>query len=122
MPPALARAGLGAALLVACSLAAAQAFPSRPIRWVIPSTPGSAYDVIARALSPLMAEDLGQPVVIDNRPGATGIVGLEFVARCEPDDHTMIACGVSQKVLNQLFQPKAHYDTQKDFTPIGLVG
>ena len=104
------------------AVASAQGYPSRPIRWVVPSAPGGAYDVIARALAPLMAEDLGQPLVVENRSGAGGIVGLEFTARSEPDGYTIVAGGISQMVLNPLFMPKTPYDTQKDFTPIGLMG
>jgi tripartite-type tricarboxylate transporter receptor subunit TctC len=104
------------------AMAAAQTYPSKPIRWIIPSAPGGAYDLTARALTPFMTEDLGQPFVVENRAGAGGIVGLEATARSAPDGYTVVAGGISQMVLNPIFMPKTPYDTVKDFTPIGLMG
>jgi tripartite-type tricarboxylate transporter receptor subunit TctC len=111
------------ALAVCCSSAFAQSYPTKPIRLIIPSASGGAYDVIARALAPFMSEDLGQPLVIDNRAGAGGIVGLEYASRAEPDGYTLLEAGISQLVLNPLFvSRKVPYDTLKDFTHIGLLG
>jgi tripartite-type tricarboxylate transporter receptor subunit TctC len=107
---------------LACSFAAAQGYPARPIRIIVPSGPGGAYEIILRAMSGLMQEDLGQPLVIENRAGAGGIVGLEAGARAEPDGYTLVNGGVSQLVLNPLFVEKTPYDVMKDFTHIGVLG
>ncbi|MFM9969516.1 MAG: Bug family tripartite tricarboxylate transporter substrate binding protein [Burkholderiales bacterium] len=113
---------IGSLILVTSVSGNSQSYPSKPIRWIIPSAPGGAYDLTARALTPFMTEDLGQPFVVDNRAGAGGIVGLEATARAAPDGHTVVAGGISQMVLNPLFVAKTPYDTIKDFTPVGLMG
>ena len=82
------RIGLGTCLALSCSSALAQDYPSRPIRVVVPFTPGTGMDIIARNVGPRLSERLGQPVVIDNRPGASGNLGAELVARATPDGHT----------------------------------
>jgi tripartite-type tricarboxylate transporter receptor subunit TctC len=109
-----------AALLIA-STAAAQSYPTKPIRLISP-TSGGAYDNIARAMQPLLLEELGQPVVIETRAGGGGVVGLESVARADPDGYTLLNMGVSQAVLNPLFVGKVPYDTVKDFTHIAMMG
>ena len=102
--------------------AAAQGYPSKPIRWIVTSTPGGAFDLISRALSQPMSQGLGQSLVIDNRPGAGGIVGLEFVARSPADGYTVVTGGISQLVLEQFFHDKLPYDTVKDFAPVSQIG
>ena len=109
-----------AALLIA-PLAAAQSYPAKPIRLISP-TSGGAYDNIARAMQPLLLEELGQPVVIETRAGGGGVVGLESVARADPDGYTLLNMGVSQAVLNPLFVGKVPYDTVRDFTHIAMMG
>ena len=116
-----------ARLLAACALvvstsAFAQSYPTRPIRWIVTSTPGGAFDLISRALVGPMSAGLGQPLVIDNRPGAGGIVGLESVARAAPDGYTVLTSGLSQIVLERFFHEKLPYDPQRDFAPIGTIG
>jgi tripartite-type tricarboxylate transporter receptor subunit TctC len=116
-----------AAMLAACMLAAsgsglAQGYPTRSIRWIVTSSPGGAFDLISRALAVPMSAGMGQPLVIDNRPGAGGIVGLEFVARAAPDGYTVLTSGLSQIVLERYFHEKLPYDPQRDFAPIGSIG
>ena len=102
--------------------AIAQNYPAKPIRFVVPSATGGAYEVILRAMQPMLHEELGQALVIENKPGGGGVVGLEFVARAEPDGYTILQGGISQIVLNPLFVGKVPYDTQKDFVHIAMMG
>jgi tripartite-type tricarboxylate transporter receptor subunit TctC len=114
-----------ATLILAAMLplaAQAQSYPSKPIRWIVTSTPGGAFDLISRALSAPMSSGLGQSMVIDNRPGAGGILGLEFVARSPADGYTVVTGGISQLVLEQFFHDKLPYDTLKDFAPVSQIG
>ena len=104
-----------------CGAAAAQSYPVKPIRMIVP-TQGGAYDAIARAMQPLLLEELGQSVVLETRAGGGGVVGLEAVARAEPDGYTLLQIGVSQAVLNPIFVGKLPYDTVRDFTHIAMMG
>lgn len=110
-----------AAALLASSTAQGAEFPSRPVRIVVPSTPGGALDVLGRILSPNLSAKWGQQVVIDNRAGAAGIVGSEIVANATPDGHTMllVAAGYS---ANPFLYAKLPYETPKDFAPVTLLG
>jgi tripartite-type tricarboxylate transporter receptor subunit TctC len=92
-------------------------YPSRPIRLVIPFAPGGGSDVTARLLGPRLAERLGQPVVIDNRPAASGVVGADIVAKAVPDGYTLLGTTVTF-VINGTLQKGLPYDAFKDFTPI----
>jgi tripartite-type tricarboxylate transporter receptor subunit TctC len=92
-------------------------YPSRPIRLVIPFAPGGGSDVTARLLGPRIAERLGQPVVIDNRPAASGVVGADIVAKAVPDGYTLLGTTVTF-VINGTLQKGLPYDAFKDFTPI----
>jgi len=98
----------------------AQEFPSRPIRLVVPFAPGGSTDIIARAVSQKMTERLGQPVVIDNKPGAATTIGTEFVARAAPDGHTLLLVPVPFVTAQYTF-PKLGYDSRRDFAPISLM-
>lgn len=111
---------LAAGLALAAGGAAAQAYPSKPIRWIIPFPPGGAMDVMARALAPKMSESMRQPVVTENRPGAGGNIGSEVVAKSAPDGHTMLIVSVGQAV-NPSIYPKMTFDPVKDFEPVTLV-
>jgi tripartite-type tricarboxylate transporter receptor subunit TctC len=113
---------LGAAL-AAPGLAHGQgAFPNRPLRMVIPFPPGGASDVIARLLGPPMGEILGQPIIIENRPGANGAIAAEFVARSAPDGYTLLMGNAGPNALVQaLLGSRLAYDSVRDFTPISLV-
>lgn len=111
---------VAAAALVGLGLASAQAqsWPDRPVRIIVPIAPGSVTDVIMRAAAQELAPRLGQPVVIDNRPGANGIVGAEACARAAPDGTTLCAVYHAIMSYNPLLVPNLPYDPQRDFTPI----
>ena len=105
-----------------CGLVAAQGYPAKPIRLIVPCGAGGAYDVVLGAMAPYLQEETGQPWVVENRAGAGGIIGLEDVARAEPDGYTLVNGGVSQIVLNPLFVAKTPYAVEKDFTDIAMMG
>src|SRR6476659_10717933 len=95
-----------AALAVFASLAGAQSYPSKPLRWIVPTGPGSAVDVTARRIAPKLSESLGQPVIVENRPGANSMIGAREVARSAPDGYTLFQ-GVVNNALNDLVTPDA---------------
>ncbi len=101
-------------------LAAAQPYPSRPVRLIIPSGAGGVTDILARHLAPKLSDALGQQVVIDNRPGASGIVGSQMVAKSAPDGYTLLMVFPSHVVNPTLF-PDMPYDTATAFAPITMV-
>ena len=100
--------------------ALAQNFPDRPIRFVVPFPPGGGNDILARQLAPKMAESLGQPVVIDNRPGAGGNIGTELVAKAPPDGYTIVIAS-NQVTMNPWLYQKLPFDIEKDFAPVALA-
>ena len=117
------RALMAAAGLVALPLPAlAQAFPDRPIRFVIPGPPGGTNDIVGRLVADGMAARLGQPVVIENRGGAGGALGAEVVAKATPDGYTMLLGGSGSLTINQLVRRRLPYDPATAFAPIGLIG
>ena len=97
--------------------AGAQSYPSKPVRMIIPFSPGGGSDVLARFIGPRLADRLGQPVVIDNRPAASGVVGADLVAKAAPDGHTLLGTTVTF-VINGTLQKRLPYDAFKDFAPI----
>jgi len=109
---------LGALLPAA---AQAQAYPSKPVRFVVPYPPGGPLDAIARALADKMKDGLGQPVIIDNKPGAGGNIGADFVAKAPPDGYTIVLGAVATHAINPALYAKMPYDAVKDFQPITLV-
>ncbi|MDQ1080289.1 tripartite tricarboxylate transporter substrate binding protein [Pseudoroseomonas cervicalis] len=119
----LAGAGLLAtpALLRSQAQAQAQAnYPNRPVRMVVPFPGGGATDVTARVISERLSQMLGQPVVVDNRPGAGGILGCDMVAKAEPDGHTLLMCTIGTASINQYLYSKMPYDP-KELAPVALV-
>jgi tripartite-type tricarboxylate transporter receptor subunit TctC len=105
-----------------CGHAQAQAvFPVKPIRLVVTSPPGGANDTLNRALVAKLSEFIPQPIVIDNRPGASGIVAAEIVAKAPADGYTMLAGTEATLVTNPLLFPKVPYDTQRDFAPVTMT-
>ncbi len=114
-------------LFLACGLGLAQAastkpvYPTKPIRIVVPFTPGSATDIIARIFAPKLLESWGLPVVIDNRPSAGGIVAFQIVAEAAPDGHTLTATGSNFAGSAALYAGKLPYDPVKDFAGITQV-
>jgi tripartite-type tricarboxylate transporter receptor subunit TctC len=113
---------IGAAILAAWSLAAwSQAFPSKPIRIVVPFSAGGPTDITARLIGPRMTELLGQPIVIDNRAGATGIIGAELVAKSPADGYTLLFGTASVVAINMVTYSKLPYDTLRDFQALTPV-
>lgn len=117
---------LGAALALAATAglstaALAQGFPRNPIKMIVPFPAGGPTDISARLVAGKMADDLGQPVVVDNRPGATGILGSSLVQTAAPDGYTIVMGTVGSHVQAPLLAPKVPYDARKDFAPISLV-
>jgi tripartite-type tricarboxylate transporter receptor subunit TctC len=115
---------LCAACLAACLLpaaVAAQSFPAKPIRIVVPFSAGGPTDITVRQVAPRLTELLGQPIVVDNRAGATGIIGAEMVAKSPPDGYTLLMGTASVVAINMVTHAKLPYDTLRDFqalTPI----
>ena len=109
------------ALASACGMAAADDFPSRPIRLVIPQAPGSGADVVGRMLADSMAKDLKQSVVVDNKPGANGIIASQLVEREPADGYTLLLTSVSLVAFNQFLYKNVPYDPLKDFTFVAPV-
>lgn len=101
--------------------AMAQGFPTKPIKLVAPSTPGDAPDVIARMVADKLSVVLGQQVIVDNRPGAGGVVGSEFVAKAPPDGYTLIMGNAGSHGINAAVYSKLPYDIQRDFAPVSQV-
>ena len=112
------------AVLPALLPAAAQAqaaWPSKPVRIVVPFAAGGTTDILARALAPELSRAFGQPFVIDNKPGAGGNVGADSVAKASPDGYTLLMGTVGTHAINPALYPKMPYDHARDFVPIALV-
>jgi tripartite-type tricarboxylate transporter receptor subunit TctC len=107
-------------LLVVSGRVFAQAYPAKPIRFVVPFPPGGGNDLIARITAQKLAESMGQPVIIENRAGASGQVGTQYVAGAAPDGYTIITAG-TQLTVRQGAGKEAPYDVLRDFTPISLL-
>ena len=118
----LARCALAAlfAPLFMSSLATAQTYPSRRITLIVPYTPGSGFDIVARTVGQKLAERWGQPVVVDNKPGASGSLGTEMVANAPPDGYTLLVSGAPHTVYPSLVK-NLRFDPVANFTPIGVV-
>ena len=110
------------ALIAAAAGAAEAAFPTRPIRFVVPFPPGTTTDVVARLAASRAGDRFGQQIVIDNRSGASGTIGVETVARAAPDGHTWGLGTTSTHVLAAILNPKLGYDPVRDFAPAALLG
>ena len=115
------------ALFVAASLAGlapaaqAQTYPSKPIRIIVPYPAGGTSDILARSIGQKLTESLGQPVVVENKPGANGNVGAEFVARAAPDGYTMLLADIGALAISPSVYPKLPFDPAKDFAPVTMV-
>ena len=102
-------------------IAWAQAYPTRPVRWIVPYPPGGAADPIARLIGPFLSERLGKPVMIENKPGAGANIGTEFVVRSPPDGHTLLFI-TTANMINATFYRDLSFDFMRDITPVaGLV-
>jgi len=109
------------ASLAAPALAHAEGFPSRPIRIVVPFAPGGIIDVVARILAEPLSRQLGQPVIIENLPGAGSSIGARAVVRAAPDGHTLLLSGAAHAVMASLY-PDLGFDPLADFVPVALLG
>ena len=111
---------LAVALVLAVPLAAAQAFPSKPIRIVVPFPPGGSTDVIGRRIAEKFQASMGQPAIVENKPGAGGAVGAAEVARAAPDGHTLLIGVTGSNAVSYSLNPKLPYQPT-DFAPVSLV-
>jgi tripartite-type tricarboxylate transporter receptor subunit TctC len=107
-----------AILLCAALPALAQTYPSKPVKLIVPFPPGGAVDYYARAVQPRLAENLGQPILIENRAGAGGMVGADAVAKSPPDGYTLLVGNIAALAMNVGIYSKMTYDPLKDLTPI----
>ena len=112
---------LGAGLPLIGAARAQQAFPSRPIRLVVGYSPGGGNDLIARIVAAKLQDKLGQPVVVDNKPGAQSIVAAEIVAKAPPDGYTLLIAPSGPMTINPAVYAKLPYDPVRDFVPISLL-
>jgi len=111
-----------AAAAAADGSTAAAAWPARPLRIVVPFPPGNAGDVTARAIADKLAQALGQPVIVDNRAGAQGAIGVAAVAKAAPDGYTVLVTSLSPLVITPWVSRSLDYDTQRDLAPVALIG
>jgi tripartite-type tricarboxylate transporter receptor subunit TctC len=112
---------LAAALCALASSALAQTWPSQPLRLIVPFPPGGVTDVMSRTVAARLAEELGQAVVVDNRAGASGVIGAEAGAKASPDGYTLIMGNISTLAINAATFAKLPYDPQKSFAPVSMV-
>ncbi|MEO8751060.1 MAG: tripartite tricarboxylate transporter substrate binding protein [Casimicrobiaceae bacterium] len=115
------KATLCTALFALVANVSAQTWPARPIQLVIPYAPGGVVDFIGRTVGQRLSTQVGQPVVVDNRPGAGGIIGVEYVARSAPDGQTMVLMDPAI-VINPSLQEKVPYDLKKDLQAVAVIG
>jgi len=115
------RAFTAIALALLSASAFAQSYPNKPIRLVVGFTPGGVSDVLARAMSAKLSQNLGQQVVVDNRPGAGTTIASEFIAKSAPDGYTLYFCDATTHAINASLYTKLPYDSVKDFAFISLV-
>jgi len=111
-----------AILLPGAAQAQAQSYPSKPIRIIVPYPPGGSGTIIARLLGQKLTEAWGQQIVVDTRPGASGMIGAELVAKSPPDGYTLLAGYTAEVAINVSLFSKMTYDPQRDFVPVALTG
>jgi tripartite-type tricarboxylate transporter receptor subunit TctC len=103
------------------SAAQAQSYPSKPIRVIVPYAPGGTSDILARQIGPKLSESWGQPVIVENKTGANGNVGADFVAKSAPDGYTLLLTDLGGLVISASVYPKLPFDPAKDFAPVVMV-
>ena len=114
-----------AALALGCAVATqvhAQAWPTRPVKYVVPFAPGGVSDGVARLIALHLGEKLGQPVIVENKPGVSGIVGTQAAARSPADGYTIMGGTITTHAVNPFFSKNLGYEPVKDFVPVNLVG
>src|SRR3954467_13179019 len=109
-------------LSLASSAALAQGYPNKPIRWIVPYTGGGITDVVTRVVTQKMQTALGQPIVVDNRPGANSILGSDLAAKSAPDGYTMLTVIAGYAANVTLYQGKLPFNPAKDLVPVSLAG
>jgi tripartite-type tricarboxylate transporter receptor subunit TctC len=112
---------LAALSMIAATGALAQTWPDRPVRVIVPFPPGGGLDFFARVLAPRLQEHLGQQIVVENRSGAGGMVGADFVAKAAPDGYTLLLSSSAELTISQHLYPKMAYDAMKDFAPVSYT-
>ncbi len=112
---------LGLVGLATAEVTCAQSYPVKPIRLVVPYPAGGGSDLIARSMSPMLSEKLGQSVVIDNRSGATGMIGTDIAAKSAPDGYTILLASVAEIAVNPAVYNKMPYSPERDFAPVVLI-
>jgi tripartite-type tricarboxylate transporter receptor subunit TctC len=115
------KAFLGGLLLVLAGAATGQSYPNKPIRIVVPYAAGGTSDILARQIGPKLTEAWGQPVIVENKPGANGNVGADFVAKSAPDGYTLLLTDLGGLVISASVYPKLPFNPAKDFTPVVMV-
>src|SRR5947208_6120558 len=110
-----------AALLAVSTFTHAQAWPAKPIRYIVPFAPGGTTDILARMVAAGLAPALGQPVVVENKPGQAGSIGAAELARAAPDGYTVGGGTISSHAINVTLYPKLPYDPLKDFAPVTML-
>jgi tripartite-type tricarboxylate transporter receptor subunit TctC len=120
--PAIRSAALAALLALAAAAAVAQPYPSKPVKVIVAFSPGSATDILARLMAEHFTRTLGQPFVVENKPGAGGIPGTEFAKNAPPDGYTLVMCPSGPFGINPAIYSKLPYDPLADFEPIGNIG
>jgi len=113
--------GLLAALLVASSAASAQSYPARAIKFVVPFPPGGGVDIVGRALAEKLAPRLGQPIVIENKPGAGTTIGTDAVAKSAADGYTLLVSGIASQAIVHHMHPHRPFDMVRDFAPVARI-
>jgi len=117
----LIQAAAGLVLSLAVGGAFAQSYPDRPLRLIVPFSPGGTTDAVARVMAQYLAQEVGQPVAVENKGGGSTIIGTEALARAAPDGYTLMLA-TPDFTVNPSLRAKLPYDTLKDFTPIALIG
>jgi tripartite-type tricarboxylate transporter receptor subunit TctC len=112
---------IGLAAFAFCTASFAQTWPAKPIKWIVPFAPGGTTDILARTIGEKLTVALGQPVIIENKPGAGGGVGADFTAKSPPDGYTIMGGTISTHAINASLYKTLPYDPVKDFVPITMI-
>ena len=112
---------IGLAAFAFCMPSVAQTWPAKPIKWIVPFAPGGTTDILARTIGEKLTVSLGQPVIVENKPGAGGGVGADFTAKSPPDGYTIMGGTISTHAINASLYKSLPYDPVKDFAPITMI-
>src|SRR5712671_4452232 len=110
-----------AALLVVSTASLAQTYPSKPVRIIVPYPAGGTSDILARTIGQRLSESFGQPVIVENKPGANGNVGADLVAKAPADGYTLLLADIGALVISPSVYPALPFDPVKDFAPVTMV-